>query len=391
MSLVIVGASPNIARAAQTLDAPLIFVQSPGTHVSWELRDGRDNLFRLEFQNHSLLRSFAEVLRPHDPKAVVSVTEDGLEPAAFLAELLNLPATPPQVVTSMRDKLRMRRLLAVGAPHLNVAYADPLDEDSVRHLFSCHSKVIAKPVGGTGSRHIQFLTRPEEFQEAPDRAGYILEAFIEGKEYSVESFSRDGHHEVIAIAETGTVANFMEVSHIMPPVDLSDGRSALIKKSVGELLDSLGLTDGPAHTELKVDGDTVRIIETHNRPGGGGIAELVQLTTGIDWRRVSLGWPLGIRPEGGTPRAPAAASVLFTAHPGKVRAILDRPEPSIDTALEHWRVTVNVGDTVRELRSAMDRVGGAIVSGQTPAACALATKEILACPVVTTESHAPTQ
>ncbi|PWJ02342.1 hypothetical protein DKG34_39040 [Streptomyces sp. NWU49] len=388
MTLIILDASPNIARVAQSLDEPLVFVQSPGSRVFCEPRDAVDTVLVRSWQDRAALTALAEELRPLAPKAVVSVTEHALEPAAVLAELLRLPAVPSQVVAATRNKLMTRVILASKAPHLNVAYADPLNPQAVDELFARGRKVVAKPVDGTGSREIRLLTRADDAADPRYREGYLFEEFAEGKEYSVESFSAAGRHQVIAIAEKGTTPGFMEVLHLMPPVGLPFRHHELIAESVAELLDALGLTDGPAHTELKVEGDTVRIIETHNRPGGGGIAELVHLTTGINWRRVCLGWPLGVRPVAGSPRSPSAASVLFTALPGTVTDIADRPRLRSDVTLESWRVSVEIGDIVPELRSARDRVGWAILAGPTSLACYEAARELLEKPVVMTEGDA---
>lgn len=370
MTLVVVGASRNIARVAQSLCDEVIFVQQPGSFDPGLLRDDVDDLYTMDLDDHVALPVFAErVLRQREPRAVVSVTENGLEPAAVLSAVLGTPGTPLAVVRATRNKLTMRQTLAERAPALNVPFADPADTAATRELFATHASVIAKPVRGTASVGVHRLRGADGLADLHAPREMILEAFVPGVEVSVEAFSRHGRHDILAIAEKGTGDNFVEVSHLMPPVSLDGPARGAVADAVCELLDALGLRDGPTHTEVKVDGARVAVIETHNRPGGDGIADLVAATTGVDWRSVSLGWPLGRTAERGRPTAAAAANLFFTASPGRVSRIVDKPTGPAGGSLAYWAVDVEVGDVVGELRSSHDRLGMASVTGPSPRAC----------------------
>lgn len=175
---------------------------------------------------------------------------------------------------------------------------------------------------------------------------------------------------------------------MMPPPALDARGRARVEEAVGQLLDALGLTDGPSHTEVKVDGDRVIVIETHNRLGGDGIADLVRLTTGIDWRVAALGWAVGAGVPRGQAAAATAATVFFTAPPGTVTAVAPPPSLAHGTIVE-WEVTVEPGDPVRPLRSSTDRLGTAVVTAADAAACVAAVAELTALPIVTTRPDAP--
>lgn len=390
MCLVVIGASTNIARVARSLGEELVFVQQPGSMNPRILRNDIDELYTLDYCDRSALSLFAErVLRPRDPKAVVSVTETGLEPAAILSELMGTPGTPLSVVHAIRNKLEMRRALRKHAPHLNVAYADSEDDESLKKLFSSHRDVIAKPISGTASLGVHLVHTIDEARSLPSHEQYIFEAFVPGTEFSVEAFSSDGDHGVLAIAEKGTADNFVEVSHLVPPADLNPVQTEQIRRSVQELLDALGLREGPSHTELKLHDGVAKVIETHNRPGGDGIADLVAITTGIDWRRISLGWPLGIRPVMGVPQAAAAANLFFTAAPGRVTKIVEQPSSLADVQLTNWEIDVSAGDLVGELRSSQDRLGVTTITGPSAEACRRAIETLRHDSVVITEDIVP--
>ncbi|MFY4720725.1 ATP-grasp domain-containing protein [Streptomyces sp. LaBMicrA B280] len=379
-TLVIIGANPTVARAAETLPGTLIHVQRPGAP---ELDPGT-RVLTVDFEDLPAFLAFTdEVLRPLRPTAVVSLTEFGLEPAALAARRLGVAGVDPAVVRTTRDKLEMRRVLEREAPHLNPAFAAGDDAAAVSRLFAAHGRVVAKPVDGVGSTAIALVDDLDALPADRRTAATLLEQFAEGREFSVEALSSEGRHTVIGIAEKGTTDGFVEVSHMMPPPSLDQGRQELVGRAVGELLDALGVTDGPSHTEVKVDGDKIIVIETHTRLGGDGIADLVRLTTGVDWRHAALGWAIdaGIRQAPAT--AAAAATVFLTASPGRVTAVAPRPVLARGD-VHTWDLHVRPGAAVQPLRSSADRLGMAVLTAADTDSCAAAVAELTALPVVVT-------
>jgi hypothetical protein len=377
---VVVGANPTVARAAASLPCELIHVQLPGAPAL----DPGARVLTADFRDLPAFLAFTdEVLRPLRPAAVVSLTEFGLEPAALAARRLGVTGVDPAVVHATRDKLAMRRILERLAPHLNPAFAAGDDAEAVDRLFAAHGRVVAKPVDGVGSASVALVEGVDALPADRRTAATLLEQFAEGREFSVEALSAGGRHTVIGIAEKGTADGFVEVSHMMPPPSLDPHRQELVARAVGELLDVLGLTDGPSHTEIMVDGDKVVVIETHTRLGGDGIADLVRLTTGVEWRRAALGWAIGAEVRRGPATAAAAATVFLTAPPGRVTAVA--PPPALAHGRIHaWDLSVRPGDTARPLRSSADRLGMAVLTAAGTEACAAAVAELTARPVVTT-------
>ncbi|MCI0384273.1 ATP-grasp domain-containing protein [Streptomyces sp. CNQ085] len=362
-------------------------VRLPGVPVlgldGWDA-SGVRKVFTADFRDAPAFLTFVdEVLAPMAPAAVVSLTEPGLEPAAVAAERLGARGVDPQVVRVTRDKLRMRRVLARRAPHLNPAFAPGDAPGAVARLFATHTPVVAKPVDGFGSRSATLFERPADLPPDRGTAATLFEQFVGGVEFSVEALSLNGRHTVMGIAQKGTTGGFVEVSHIMPPPSLDARRRLLVERAVAELLDALGLEDGPSHTEVKVEGDRVTVIETHTRLGGDGIADLVRLTTGVDWRCAAVGWAVGAEPQRAAAAAAAAATVFFTAPPGRVTYVAPQPSLTHGSVVE-WDVPVRPGDPVGPLRSSEDRLGRAVLTAESPAECAAAVAELMSLRVVTT-------
>ncbi|MFJ6392835.1 ATP-grasp domain-containing protein [Streptomyces sp. NPDC091972] len=368
--LVVIGASVNIARVAREIGCRTVFVQQPGSPVE-KLVDTRSNLYSVDFTDGRFIDFVDFVLRPLRPDAVVSVTERGLLPAAIAAEHLGLPGVPPAVVSRLRDKTLMRAHMQEKLPSATVRFAEPasgVEAAAIMRSWDCD--VIVKPKDGTGSTEIRHFTRPEDLEGVGCLASVIMEEYIDGPEYSAESFSIDGKHALLAVVEKHATDNFVELGHVVPAGTLGPGDAAKIEVAISEFLRAMGLTDGPAHTEFRISAGKVKIIESHNRVAGGSIPDLVHAVTGVNLKRWSLGWPLGLREADcrSQPTAAAAAAAFATAQPGRVVSV---DAPSVPAKAEgnvHESVTVFVtpGDTVRELSCSRERVGCATATGATP-------------------------
>jgi biotin carboxylase len=387
--LVVIGANAEVAAAAETLGVGVVHVQLPDAAPLEPPGGLTGKVVTADYRDHTAFLEFVDaVLKPLAPAAVVSLTEFGLEPAALAGERLGTPGTPSSVVRLLRDKLLMRDVLELKAPALNPAFAAGDDPEGIARLFAAHTPVVVKPADGAGSSDVALVRSLAELRPERRSPGTVLEEFVGGTEFSIETLSEAGRHTVVGIAEKGTTSKgFVEVSHVMPPYSLGEPQRRLVVEAVETLLDAVGLTDGPSHTEVKVetgDGVRVAVIESHNRLGGDGIADLVRITRGVDWRRAALGWPVGagLREEG--VEAPAAATVFFTAAPGRVTAVA--PQPALTHGqIVRWSVTAAVGDVVRPLRSSSDRLGVAVLTAADPRGCAAAVAELTGMRIVTTE------
>ncbi|GAA1619305.1 hypothetical protein GCM10009789_86330 [Kribbella sancticallisti] len=392
MALVIIGPSAGIVRAAVQGAEPLVLVGPKVGLLTASLRPQIDELFTCDYTDEAALFGLADIwMKAGDTiRGVVSVTEEGLLPAARLAVYLGVPGLGTVGVRATRDKLEMRSVLGAATPRLTVRAVPAHESDRVLQLLAEAGTAVLKPVDGTASADVHLLTSPADYRAATqDLRRFIVEEYVTGVEVSVESMSSGGDHDIVAIAEKRTSDTFVEVAHLMPPVSLSDDQLESVRRAVREALTALRITDGPAHTELMVGADRVTIIESHTRPGGDGIADLVRATVGIDWRLACTTWPLGRPLPEPEPTAPAAAIVFFTAPPGVVRATRSEPPVLPGVGIEGWFVDVAEGDVVGPLRSSKDRLGAVRLTAESTETCAAAVDALLGLDVVVTDEGQP--
>ncbi|WP_369148939.1 ATP-grasp domain-containing protein [Streptomyces sp. R44] len=364
--LVVLGASPDIARTATSLGCRVVFVQQPGSPVE-RIVDDHAHHYSVDFTGPAFPDFVDTVLRPLRPDAVVSVTEYGLRPAAFVNERLGLRGTPARVVELLSDKAATReRLHAAGHPTVRFTEVEdgrPAAETMRR--WDSRSGVVLKPRRGTGSLGVLRFTDPAELAAVGPLPGYLMEEFIDGPEFSAETFSVGGAHQLVAVTEKHTSPSFVELAHVVPPRGLGPQDVAVVAEEVGAFLDAVGLSDGPAHTEFKYVDGHVRVIESHNRVGGDGIANLVRLVTGINLKKWSLGWALGLTRDDCRvdPEAAAAAVAFLSAPPGTVTDARLPLDLSARPGVLFARLDVVPGDAVGATGGSGDRVGTVAATG----------------------------
>ena len=223
--------------------------------------------------------------------AVLSFNEKTVFLSAQIVDWLGVFGNASSSVELAVNKAKMRALLNEN-PHFvavkNQLIRIPSDLHNVLSRFPF--PIISKPVDGTGSRGVGLLRTTADIDNylaylvlCGYRGPLIIEEYIEGPEYSVEAFSYRGQHVIIGVTEKQTTGppHFIETRHIFP-APISETLSVKLTSCVLELLSLLNHQIGVSHTELILTDSGPVIVETHIRPPGDRITELIRLTTGVD-------------------------------------------------------------------------------------------------------------
>ena len=251
---------------------------------------------------------------------ITSIASDlAMITVGYVASAMGLCANSPEAVKRSTDKRAMRLAFASkGDPSprsiLVESETDPVMESLV-------FPVIVKPTDRSGSRGITKVTDPSFLRDAIRHAlacGFekkaLVEEYAEGREYSVECISQNGSHTMLAVTEKFTTGapHFIERGHI-EPADLNEKTLSRIQKTVYHALDSLGITLGASHSELKIDeSGTIRLIEIGGRMGGDFIgSDLVRISTGYDFVKAVIDCALGEKTAPFHPEKKQAAAVRF--------------------------------------------------------------------------------
>ncbi|WP_405778586.1 ATP-grasp domain-containing protein [Streptomyces sp. NBC_00859] len=377
-SLLLVGGTDRHLDRAKELGARVVLFQHPDKLTARQ-KELADTLLVVDYTDWEAVRPLAVAAhRLHRFDAVVSLTEGGLAAAARLREQLGFLGTPHRATVRLRDKSRMRARLRDTGSRLTVETGRVTDRASLTAFGELAGyPFIVKPTDTTAGFGLLRVADAADAERAwariealrggrTDRGStlftvtaFLMEAYIDGPEFSVEAFSFAGSHIVVAVTEKLVdELHFAELGHALPARLTEADRSAVTAAAV-EFLTVMGVTDGPSHTEIRLSGRGPVVIEGHNRVGGGQIGELVRAAYGLDLTTYGIGWPLGLVPElRDAPRASSAACTRFLLRdPGRVVAVEGVPDVAAHPAVLSVEVSVRAGDTVRPVRDNWDRLG----------------------------------
>ncbi|GAA2486121.1 ATP-grasp domain-containing protein [Streptomyces gobitricini] len=212
-------------------------------------------------------------------------------PVLAEAEALGLGANPVDAVRTLGDRGAMRELLW-SYPRLRVRAERAVDAAAVRRAVTRFAgfPVVVKSAEVSGSCGATLLRGPyglADWERAVVARGtpgpFLVEEYLPGPQYAVETLSVDGMHQVAGITTTRTTGppHFETVSHVHP-APLGDRAEAEIRSAVCALLDLAGFENGPTHTTVVRTPDGIRVLASRAGLGGDGIPLLVELARGTD-------------------------------------------------------------------------------------------------------------
>lgn len=296
--------------------------------------------------------------------------------AAYIAEALSLPGLTPQVVSRATNKRLMRECFDKHDVPSPKSYVVKSSNDA-RSIYE-HSKtnVIVKPAISHGGRGIKKLAPNLQSQTAimafkralvhSRNDEVLIEEFVEGDEFSVEAITCNGVTNIIAVTKkyTSGAPYFVEIAHTQPS-NLSAKKLEKVHTIVINALVALGIDNSPSHTELKIDGDTIKIIEVGARLGGGFItSHLVALSTGVNMVEACIDLALGQTPNIKINQNKGAAIAFIKATPGSVINIYGVEEVKQLSYICEVELYLSIGDKVELLEDATDRIGHIIATGE---------------------------
>ena len=231
-------------------------------------------------------------------------TDLGTIPVAYVAARMGLVGNSEECVKQATNKHLMRQCFEENG--------DPspksVEVSGKQDVEKCELEypVICKPTDRSGSRGIYKVNSKKELLAVVDKSidysfekKALVEEFAEGYEYSVEYISYQSKHHFLAMTKKYTTGspNFIETGHI-EPAPISDELLNKVKMTTEHALNSLGISNGASHTELKIDNNgQIKIIEIGARMGGDFIgSHLVQMSTGVDFVKCVIQVAMGEAP-----------------------------------------------------------------------------------------------
>lgn len=239
---------------------------------------------------------------------ILTTSDAPVNTVAYVCHELNLFGLSKKSAEISTNKVLQREILKEN-DFKTPGYKKIKDSNEINSkTWEMSFPVVVKPVDSSASRGVCKVSVFEELNEAVANAlsfsksgVVVIEEFIEGREYSIESLTQNGITYIIAITEKGVVGNssyFVEERHIIP-ADLTQEKSIEIEQYVKQIMVLFNIDNSATHIEIKMTKTGPVLIELGARLGGDFIAsDLVPLATGVDMLEnvilIALGQPIKI-------------------------------------------------------------------------------------------------
>ncbi|WDG28947.1 ATP-grasp domain-containing protein [Streptomyces sp. CA-278952] len=303
--------------------------------------------------------------------------------ATRLAARLGLPGHDVDRADAVRNKGSMAELFgkyAVPSPLCVAATSVDAAAAGIR-AGRLAFPLVVKPAENAGSVGVAVIDSLDELPEAFERARQwslefpygipldttvLVQEYLEGPEFSIETVAFEGAFDHLAIVQKFTTGGGIceETGHTVP-AQLDSATRASVLDVVEQGLTALGVRNGVTHTELKVTPDGPRIIEVGARPPGGHIMKVVEHATGISEARSYVQAAIGRRPDTRPLRTGAAAIRFISTPEHGVFSGLSGAHPTKGVvALQSYAAP---GDRIGNDYERFTRIGHVIVRASSPA------------------------
>ena len=375
------------AAARETGLQPIMFAENPDRYPFLDTE--QIPRLRINTRDNRALREAMAALASDGLAGIYSSSEYYIETAARLASEFGLPGADPAAVAICRNKHRTRQALdrsGIGVPRFGCA-TDEVQAYGFIHNFSL--PMVVKPTTGSGSAGV-LLCRTKESAEAhsakillrtqnerglPMPKEVLIEEYLAGPEFSVETFGV----EVVGVSRKhlSPEPDFVEVGHDFP-AQINGAARRELTQTVLLALRAIGLTWGPAHTEVRLTAAGPRIIEINPRLAGGFIPEIVRLATGFDSISATVELASGKQKPMTCPQH-LVSSIRFVMCPGEgiVAGVSGLSEAGRIQGVVEIRIYRQTGEHVCISHDFRDRIGHVIAVAETEAESASRAEEAL--------------
>jgi len=313
--------------------------------------------------------------------AIEPADDDGALLAARAAAALGLPHHPPGAVAAALDKRASREAFrAAGLPTPSFRVV-PLDADPAALATAIPFPCVVKPLALSASRGVIRADDPAELVAAFARAGAIVresggppallvESYVPGIEVALEGLMHHGALWPLALFDKPDPLEgpFFEETIYMTPSRLDPALQREILATTARAAAALGLSHGPIHAELRIDGARVWPLEIAPRSIGGLCSRALRFESGRTLEDVLLLHALG-RLDGPPGRERAAAGVMMIPIPrsGVLREVRGADAARAVVGIEDVTITITPGERLVPLPEGARYLGFIFARAESPA------------------------
>ncbi|OFZ15366.1 MAG: hypothetical protein A2Z20_06860 [Bdellovibrionales bacterium RBG_16_40_8] len=243
---------------------------------------------------------------------IICLNEGTVPFASDIIEALGLPRFSGENIRNLRNKKLMRqKLFNSGILQPQFIYVDDIttfERNTIKY------PAVVKPAEMMASLGVKLVNSDDELAKAITAAqnvdfngenlrnhygfdkGVLIESYLKGKELSIETFVQNGKVIDFFITQKFKCAEpyFDEIGHLANP-QISNSQFVAIREFINLLHKNLSILNAITHTEVKIDGDQVGLIEIGCRPGGDLIPLIHKYSASVSFAEVAAKINMGIQ------------------------------------------------------------------------------------------------
>lgn len=357
-----------LIKKAKEMGIETIVVSIPGNYPGFAIAD------RIYYENTVDYEKVLEIAKKEQIDGIVTAgTDVAVITIGKVCEEMGLSGIGFEAAKIASNKILMKQKYEEYGVRTARFRQLHFTDDVLEKTKGLQFPLIFKAVDSSGSRGIIRVNSKEEFEQArlivkenSKTDSYIVEEFIEGKEFGAQAFVYHGkvqfilpHGDYVFQGDTG-----VPIGHYAP-YDLSEEQLEDTRNQLTKAIAAMHLDNCAVNADFIMKDGKTYVLELGGRSGATCLAELVSIYYGYDYYEklilAALGEDLEFPQEQANPNA---SMLLRSEKDGIITKIADGNEPG-DDGLVEVQFDYKVGEAVKKFHVGPHRIGHIITKGET--------------------------
>ncbi len=307
---------------------------------------------------------------------LTAATDYGVLTASYISEQMNLNGIKYNVAQTVKNKFKTRKKLSLGNINEVTQFFEVSNEKEIEMIVdTIKYPVMVKPCDGSGSKGVRKVEKQSELFSACYNAmdfslinKAMIETFVVGDEFGVESFVCDNEIYVLGIMKKIMTKppSYAELGHCIPS-GLCSEIEEKIRKTVKNAIKALDINFGAVNMDLIVTPENkVCIVDVGARMGGNLIgSHIIPYATGIDYVGNIVRAAVGDKSDFIQKHSTCIATSILALTPGKIKKLPELNHDIYEEGIIDIVLNIKKGDLIREYCNNLDGCGYVVSRGQT--------------------------
>ncbi|PIU21056.1 MAG: hypothetical protein COT15_04355 [Candidatus Diapherotrites archaeon CG08_land_8_20_14_0_20_34_12] len=370
-------------KAAKKLGLKIVLLNSS---LNWQ-KKYVDYFIKANTYNHQeCLDKLDGFMKRHSIDGAITFWEDDVPLLAKICEKFDFVGPSVDTALKARNKFEMRTAFKKKNMNTPKFFLISDRQDLEKAMTKIKFPAVIKPCWGSDS---EFVIKIEERDDAANTYEYvvknatpkfnpifnynnsqfILEEYLSGSEYNIETLVQQGIPRAIAISDKMKMKApyFIETGDVMP-TSLDAKMREKVEKEVYKAIRAIGLRNGITHTEVKLVDNKPMVIEIAARMGGDYLWDWVKNVWTVDLVEQSLLIALGKKitaKKSTKPKCYMAGKYIIPQSSGIVSGIQGIKEITEMPGVYELKIFQNLGEAILIPPEGFETLGWIVTKGKT--------------------------